>query len=346
MPDEVSRSGDVLEFHLGPEICDRLAGIATVRLRVREPDIGVVGTTVVAWPAMLTSGAARCLGHLRRHGPAASPPAGGAAARASEPCRRRWKSRPEPPPPPAPRIARCARSAGRRAHALRRDRLDDRGGLAAACRGRRLLLLDQPPQPAGACRRGRAANADATAQPAALGAAEEVGARDGRGISRDQAHARCDAGEGARLGQGRRHPRLLPRASPGCRNRATRQPNSNLRPSTTRRRRPRRASRTTARSAADWYERAALTGLPEAQAQARPPARQGRRRPHRRRGQGQDLAAAGGGAERRRRKEGAGRSAQMRAAGFLLATALHRGLGTGPDSPCGQDRQRPAAEHT
>src|SRR5262249_59567766 len=56
-PDRVERRRDVLEFHLGPEICDRLAGIATVRLRVREPDIGVVGTTVVAWPAMLTSGA-------------------------------------------------------------------------------------------------------------------------------------------------------------------------------------------------------------------------------------------------------------------------------------------------
>lgn len=58
MPDEVARRGETLEFHLGPEICDRLAGIATIRLRVREPDIGVVGTTVVAWPAMLTSGAA------------------------------------------------------------------------------------------------------------------------------------------------------------------------------------------------------------------------------------------------------------------------------------------------
>ncbi len=57
MPDQVRRRGEVLEFHLGPEICDRLAGIATIRLRVREPDIGVVGTTVVAWPAMLTSGA-------------------------------------------------------------------------------------------------------------------------------------------------------------------------------------------------------------------------------------------------------------------------------------------------
>jgi hypothetical protein len=57
LPDRVERRRDVLEFHLGPEICDRLAGIATVRLRVKEPDIGVVGTTVVAWPAMLTSGA-------------------------------------------------------------------------------------------------------------------------------------------------------------------------------------------------------------------------------------------------------------------------------------------------
>jgi hypothetical protein len=56
-PQRVERRRDLLEFHLGPEICDRLAGIATVRLRVREPDIGVVGTTVVAWPAMLTSGA-------------------------------------------------------------------------------------------------------------------------------------------------------------------------------------------------------------------------------------------------------------------------------------------------
>ena len=57
LPEHVERRKDVLEFHLGPEICDRLAGIATVRVRVKEPDIGVVGTTVVAWPAMLTSGA-------------------------------------------------------------------------------------------------------------------------------------------------------------------------------------------------------------------------------------------------------------------------------------------------
>jgi Sel1 repeat-containing protein len=57
LPALVQRSKGALDFHLGPEICDRLAGIATVRLRVKEPDIGVVGTTVVAWPTMLTSGA-------------------------------------------------------------------------------------------------------------------------------------------------------------------------------------------------------------------------------------------------------------------------------------------------
>ncbi len=57
LPERVERKRDVMEFHLGPEICDRLAGIATVRLRVKEPDIGVVATTVIAWPSMLTSGA-------------------------------------------------------------------------------------------------------------------------------------------------------------------------------------------------------------------------------------------------------------------------------------------------
>ena len=62
IPALVERKGDVLEFHLGPEICDRLAGIATIRLRMKEPDIGVVGTTVVAWPTMLTSGAAGASG--------------------------------------------------------------------------------------------------------------------------------------------------------------------------------------------------------------------------------------------------------------------------------------------
>src|ERR1700704_1845981 len=56
-PSRVERNEGALDFHLGPEICDRMAGVSTVRLRVKEPDIGVVGSTVVAWPAMLTSGA-------------------------------------------------------------------------------------------------------------------------------------------------------------------------------------------------------------------------------------------------------------------------------------------------
>jgi hypothetical protein len=100
LPDEVSRNGDMLEFHLGPEICDRLAGIATVRLRVREPDIGVVGTTVVAWPAMLTSGAAGASGayddtvRLRRRQHAAPPP----PPELPPPL----EIAPEPPPPPPP----------------------------------------------------------------------------------------------------------------------------------------------------------------------------------------------------------------------------------------------------
>lgn len=103
MPDEVTRKGDVMEFHLGPEICDRLAGIATIRLRVKEPDIGVVGTTVVAWPTMLTSGAAGASGtyddtvRLRRMQPA--PPAEPAPEALPPPFE---------PPPPAPEL-RAAR---------------------------------------------------------------------------------------------------------------------------------------------------------------------------------------------------------------------------------------------
>ena len=100
MPDEVRRNGETLEFHLGPEICDRLAGIATVRLRVREPDIGVVGTTVVAWPTMLTSGAAGASGayddtvRLRRRQPPPPEP---------EPdLPPPLEVAPEPPPPPPP----------------------------------------------------------------------------------------------------------------------------------------------------------------------------------------------------------------------------------------------------
>jgi len=89
-PDRVERRGEEFAFHLGPEICDRLAGIATVRVRVREPDIGVVGTTVVAWPTMLTSGALDPSRRLDdetlslRGKPTAAPP--------------------PPPPPPEPEV--------------------------------------------------------------------------------------------------------------------------------------------------------------------------------------------------------------------------------------------------
>ena len=84
IPAEVARKGDMLEFHLEPEICDRLAGIATVRLRIKEPDIGVVGTTVVAWPSMLTSGAA------------------GSSGTYDDTVRLRRMQQPAPPPEPAP----------------------------------------------------------------------------------------------------------------------------------------------------------------------------------------------------------------------------------------------------
>jgi hypothetical protein len=99
IPDEVVRKGDLFEFHLGPEICDRLAGIATIRLRVKEPDVGVVGTTVVAWPSMLTSGAVGSSGtyddtvRLRRM-QAAAP-----AEPAPEPLPPPFEPPPEPPEP-------------------------------------------------------------------------------------------------------------------------------------------------------------------------------------------------------------------------------------------------------
>ena len=46
LPERVERKRDVMEFYLGPEICDRLAGIATVRLRV-----ALALTVAVTWPA-------------------------------------------------------------------------------------------------------------------------------------------------------------------------------------------------------------------------------------------------------------------------------------------------------
>lgn len=102
LPAHVERSRQGLDFHLGPEICDRLAGIATVRLRVKEPDIGVVGSTVVAWPIMLTSGAVDPLSHspddivrLRRARAAAVP--------VPPPPAPPFEAEPEPPAEPPPR---------------------------------------------------------------------------------------------------------------------------------------------------------------------------------------------------------------------------------------------------
>lgn len=122
LPERVERRRETLEFHLGPEICDRLAGIATVRVRVKEPDIGVVGTTVVAWPAMLTSGAIDPSHRLydetvrlRRPSPAAPPPPQPEPEPAPEPP-------PAPPftPPPRPEL-RASRALDRapRAHSDR-----------------------------------------------------------------------------------------------------------------------------------------------------------------------------------------------------------------------------------
>lgn len=99
VPARTRRNRDILEFDLGPEICDRLAGVATVRVRVREPDIGVVGATVVAWPSMLTSGAAHRTPrdhddevHLRR-----------AIKLPSEEKPQQAEPPPPPPEPPRPR---------------------------------------------------------------------------------------------------------------------------------------------------------------------------------------------------------------------------------------------------
>src|SRR5437763_11161607 len=101
LPERVLRLKGTLEFHVGPEICDRLAGIATIRLRVKEPDIGVVGSTVVAWPQMLTSGAIdpSSRGHddmVRLRGQPELPP--------PEPPAPPFEPLAVEPPPPAPEL--------------------------------------------------------------------------------------------------------------------------------------------------------------------------------------------------------------------------------------------------
>src|SRR5262245_21116555 len=55
-PERIERFGGGIDFHVGPIVCDMVAGL-TVRLSIREPGVGNVGATVVAWPSMQTSGA-------------------------------------------------------------------------------------------------------------------------------------------------------------------------------------------------------------------------------------------------------------------------------------------------
>lgn len=55
-PEHIQAFAGGVDFHVGPVVCDMVAGL-TVRLSVREPGVGNVGATVVAWPSMQTSGA-------------------------------------------------------------------------------------------------------------------------------------------------------------------------------------------------------------------------------------------------------------------------------------------------
>ncbi|HJQ59784.1 MAG TPA: tetratricopeptide repeat protein [Vineibacter sp.] len=55
-PEHIQGFGGGIDFHVGPIVCDMVAGL-TVRLSVREPGVGNIGATVVAWPSMQTSGA-------------------------------------------------------------------------------------------------------------------------------------------------------------------------------------------------------------------------------------------------------------------------------------------------
>ena len=55
-PQRIDAFNGGLDLHVGPRVCDLVAGM-TVRLAIREPEVGMVDTTVAAWPAMQTSGA-------------------------------------------------------------------------------------------------------------------------------------------------------------------------------------------------------------------------------------------------------------------------------------------------
>ena len=188
-PEQVARLKGALEFQLGPEICDRLAGIATIRLRVKEPDIGVVGTTVVAWPQMLTSGAVDLSSRDHDDTVRLRAPRARTAARLPPPAPP-FEPAPEPEPAPMPEL-----------RAEREPFPSETGGGRARWLIAAVIVLllagggyfaytnyiqphEEPrPRPSRRpCRRRRppaAAVSDA-------GRAEEIRARDGRRVSRDQ----------------------------------------------------------------------------------------------------------------------------------------------------------------
>jgi len=55
-PLRADRAGDTLDLHVGPRVCDLVAG-SNVRITLRGQSGQLVGKTVAAWPAMQTSGA-------------------------------------------------------------------------------------------------------------------------------------------------------------------------------------------------------------------------------------------------------------------------------------------------
>ena len=159
-----------------------------------------------------------------------------------------------------------------------RDRARARGragwmiaaGDRAAARRRRILRLHQllPEARGRRRRRGDAAAAPPhRPSPRRPAGAEEVRARDGRRVSRDQARRprRCWP-RASEFAQGRRawpRPSSCSAAPPKP---ATRRPSSSSPPSTIRSSTPPKAGFTPdGARAADWYERAALAGIAEAQ---------------------------------------------------------------------------------
>ena len=278
----------------------------------------MVGTTVVAWPPMLTSGAvdpsSRSHDDTVRLRRAAAPTA---AARARppppfEPDRRRRRRR-------RARAARRARADARPAAALGRDRLADRGGDRAACvaGGGYYAYTDLLPEARGRDGRRRATPRRRTGRrpppPRRRRRAPKKSVRDTVGeYLATKPDARGDAGQGARNSP---RPATWPRAFLVWR-RAAEAGNAPAQlelaafydPLTT----PAQGGFTPdGARAADWYERAALAGNAEAQRKFGLLLAKGGAGLPADHGQGQDLAAAGGGAERRRRQEGAGRAAEV-----------------------------------